>query len=498
MPTLKLPRLGEQTASATVKRWLISIGERFEAGDGLVEMEAEEALVLVKAGVAGILTEIVAGSGQTISCGSKLAQVEELGTAAVLEPKAEQNVSNAPENVPSDEVVPILMPLAGNTMEEGTVLQWLVSEGDTIEIGQILCEIETDKATMEYESPAAGRLARIVADVDVPVAVKELIAVLADDDATADAYLATQGATAEVVEVGVPANAAKTSVPDNGQHSIIETAIDKGGRVKASPAARKLAADRGVSLERIGAGRGPEGRILSQDIVNASVEPISDGNGGRRPMSKMRRAIGANLLQSKQSIPHFYLRITINAGPLHEFYRKQKRETGCSLNDLVVLAVARAMRDFPAVRSQIDGDDIVEFPHANIGIAVGVDDGLVVPVVMNVDSLSLAELATETKRVVQAGRSGVLENFGKGNFTISNLGMYGVEEFSAIINPPESGILAVSAMRETVVVENGAMSPGRVMTMTLSADHRVIDGLVGAKFMARLKEILEHPAEELS
>jgi len=498
MPTLKLPRLGEQTASATVKRWLISIGEQFEAGDGLVEMESEESLVLVEAGVAGILTEIFAGRGQTISYGSELAQVEISGKPAVPEEKTEQIVSSSSENIPSSEVVPILMPLAGNTMEEGTVLEWMVSEGDTIEIGQILCEIETDKATMEYESPAAGRLARIVADVDVPIAVKELIAVLADDDAVADAYLANQGTTAPAVKSAVSTSVVEAPVPYNGHQSITHAAIDTGGRVKASPAARKLAAARGVSLEAIGAGRGPGGRILSQDIMIAPAGTTSGSNGGRRPMSKMRRAIGVNLLQSKQNIPHFYLRITINAGPLHEFYRGQKPETGCSLNDLVVLAVGRAIREFPAVRSQIDGDHIIEFPHANIGIAVGVEDGLVVPVVMNVDKLSLAEVAEETKRVVQAGRSGVLENFGKGNFTISNLGMYGVEEFSAIINPPESGILAVSAMRETVVVENGAMSPGRVMTMTLSADHRVIDGLIGAKFMARLRKILEHPAEELS
>ena len=215
-------------------------------------------------------------------------------------------------------------------------------------------------------------------------------------------------------------------------------------------------------------------------------------------MSKMRRAIATNLQRSKQTVPHFYVRLSIDAGPLQGFYREQKPATNCSLNDLVVLAVGRAMRDFPAVRSQTDGDNIIEFPHANIGIAVGVEDGLVVPVVLNVDKLSLAELAKESKRVVEAGRKGVLENFGKGNFTISNLGMFGVEEFSAIINPPESGILAVSAMRETVFVEDGTMRPGRAMTMTLSADHRIVDGLLAAQFMQRLKQILENPAEELS
>ena len=215
-------------------------------------------------------------------------------------------------------------------------------------------------------------------------------------------------------------------------------------------------------------------------------------------MPKMRRAIGLNLQRSKQTVPHFYARLTINADPLFAHYREQKPRTNCTLNDCVVLAVGRAMAEFPAVRSQIDGDEIVEYPHANVGIAVGVDEGLIVPVVLNVDQLTLAPLAVETKRVVENGRKGKLENIGQGNFTITNLGMFGVEEFSAIINPPESAILAVSAVRETVIVENGTMRPGRVMTMTLSADHRVVDGLAAAKFLARLKEILENPSEALT
>ena len=188
----------------------------------------------------------------------------------------------------------------------------------------------------------------------------------------------------------------------------------------------------------------------------------------------------------------------IDAGPLFAFYREQKPKTNCTLNDCVVLAVGRAMAESPAVRSQTDGDEIVEYPHANIGIAVGVEDGLTVPVVLKVDTLTLAQLAPEAKRVVENARNGKLENLGQGNFTITNLGMFGIEEFSAIINPPESGILAVSAVRETVLVEDGTMRPARVMTMTLSADHRIVDGLVAARFLGRLKEILENPKEELT
>lgn len=505
MQTLKLPRNVQATDSATIRKWHVQPGQQFEAGSELLELEAREALVSVTAPIAGVLSEQLAGVGQTVEVGGDLARISAEDASAVsTEPQVESEsriVSDQHAEVGG--VEPILMPLAGNTMEEGTVLEWRVQEGDMIELGQILCEIETDKATMEYESPIAGRLARIVAPLNEPVPVKELIAVVADSDAAADAFLANQGSA---VASSPAASPQKTSTANSTQATqALDRAPavqDENGRVKASPAARKLAAERGLSLASVGAGSGPGGRILSGDLSHATsaaklAAPVS-AEGRRSPMSKMRRAIATNLQHSKQTIPHFYLRLTIDAGPMYSFYKQEKPQAQCSLNDLVVLGVGRAMREFPAVRSQIDGDEIVEFPHANIGIAVGVDEGLVVPVVMNVDTLSLAQLSQESKRVVEAGRKGVLENVGKGNFTISNLGMFDVEEFSAIINPPESGILAVSALRETVIVKKGAMRPGRVMTMTLSADHRIVDGLLAAQFMRRLKTILENPADELS
>jgi pyruvate dehydrogenase E2 component (dihydrolipoamide acetyltransferase) len=210
-------------------------------------------------------------------------------------------------------------------------------------------------------------------------------------------------------------------------------------------------------------------------------------------MSKMRRAIATNLQTSKQTVPHFYVKLTINADPLFAFYKAQKPATNCTLNDVVLLAVGKTVYDFPAFRSRIEGNDIVELPSANIGIAVSVEDGLVVPVIMGIERHTLASLPAESKRIVEAGRKGKLENVGKGVFTISNMGMLGVEDFSAIINPPESGILAISAVREDVIVKDGAMKAGRVMSMTLSVDHRVIDGALAALWMAKLKERLENP-----
>lgn len=512
MQSMTLPQIGNGITAATVVRWLKQPGEPFSPGDVLVELEIEDALVHIEASQAGTLARVVAQPRQTVKVGSELAQMAQMEAAGAPapQPKQETTVTGQPtaasppasSGTPGN-VTPILMPQAGNTMEEGTIISWKVAVGDRIEAGQVIGEIETDKATIDFESPDGGRLARFVAQEGEVVPVKQPIALLADNDADADAYLAVGGTAAPTaapataasgVAAGVAAAPAETRVSTGPPPTTAE------GRIKASPAARKIARERGMDLAALGAGSGPGGRILSADVQTAKLPAAvsADGQPVRRPMRKMRRAIGLNLQRSKQTVPHFYVRMTIDAGPLFAFYRQQKPQTNCTVNDCVVLAVGRAMAEFPGVRSQIDGDEMVEFPHANVGIAVGVEDGLVVPVVRSVESLSLARLAVEAKRVVENARNGKLENIGQGNFTVTNLGMFGVEDFSAIINPPESGILAVSALRESVIVENGAIRPGKVMTLTLSTDHRVVDGVLSARFLGRLKEILENPTEELT
>lgn len=518
MQSITLPELAGGPNAATVVRWMKQPGDAFSPGETLVELEVEEALVHLEASQSGTLVRVVAQPRETVTIGAELAQVEavsasdeqaqvEATSAPAPQSKPETTVTQEPSQTTGNaaNVVPLLMPQAGNTMEEGIVVSWKVSEGDQIKVGQIICEIETDKATIEHESPEAGRLARIVAQEDETVAIMQPIALLAENDADADAYLAEKGSTAAAAvatSAGAPADSSAA-----GAAARVEARVSAGpppvtaeGRIKASPAARGIAQERGIDLASLGSGSGPGGRILSTDVEKAKVGATVSGDGQaiRRPMPKMRRAIGLNLQRSKQTVPHFYLRLTIDAGPLFAYYREQKPATNCTLNDCVVLAVSRAMVESPAVRSQTDGDEIIEHPHANIGIAVGVEDGLTVPVVLKVDTLTLAQLAVEAKRVVENARKGKLENIGQGNFTITNLGMFGIEEFSAIINPPESGILAVSAVRETVLVEDGTMRPARVMTMTLSADHRIVDGLAAAKFLGRLKEVLENPSEELT
>ncbi|MHC4930349.1 MAG: 2-oxo acid dehydrogenase subunit E2, partial [Planctomycetota bacterium] len=208
--------------------------------------------------------------------------------------------------------------------------------------------------------------------------------------------------------------------------------------------------------------------------------------------------IGNNLLYSKQNIPHFYAKVTIDAGLLFTTYRTTKEQFKCSVNDFVTRACAKTISQYPTFRSQYKDTELIENPSTNIGIAVGTDEGLTVPVVIGADQMNLEQLAARTREVVESARNGKLEGMGQGVFTITNLGMFGVEEFSAIINPPESAILAVGAIREGVVVENGAVRPTRLMTVTLSVDHRVIDGVLAAQFLKTFKELLESPEQLIS
>lgn len=398
-------------------------------------------------------------------------------------------------------VVPLLMPEAGNSMEEGTILQWSVSVGDQIAEGDIVCEIETDKAAIEYESPTAGRLARIVAEEGDTIPVKEPIAYFADSDADLDRWLESQASTTSTDPSAQPSAGVNQGTAGAPTPTVAGTSSKTGSRSAASPAARRMAREQGIDLSSVASGSGPAGRILSTDLEGIDIHPplqvaaAADNSGTRRPLSKMRRTIGQRLQQSKQTIPHFYVRSTVRADRLYATQKQQADTTGCTLNDIIVLACGRALAEFPAFRSRLDGDSLVEEPGSHVGIAVGVDDSLVVPVVLDVQNMSLDQLASRTSQIVKDARDGKVAGMGRGVFTISNLGMFGVEEFSAIINPPEAAILAVAAVREAVIVENGWMRPGRVMTLNLSCDHRVVDGVAGAKFMARLKELLEAPEQ---
>jgi pyruvate dehydrogenase E2 component (dihydrolipoamide acetyltransferase) len=409
-------------------------------------------------------------------------------------------------------MIKITMPQAGQTMEEGTILSWRKNEGEQVNKGEILFEIETDKANVEVEAPGSGILRRILCPPGTTVPVLAPIAILADpaeevsrEEAEAVAELRSLlGGTSSVPQslaqkTAEHAPAVEKPTPSAPGEQTRESRAARpsppAGRLKASPLARKIAQERGLDLGALWPGSGPGGRILSADLGRAAIVAPAATEPGRRPMSGMRRAIARNLLLSKQTIPHFYMRLTIDAAPLQGFSRAEKAKYPCSVTDVITLACARVIREFPAFRSQLVGDDLVENPESNIGLAVGMEDGLRVPVLVGAERLSLRQVAEQARRVTEAAHQGKVEAMGRGVFTISNLGMYGVEEFSAIINPPEAAILAVGAIREAVIVKDGALRAGRVMTMTLSADHRIIDGLLAARFMGRLKEVLESPEQ---
>ena len=385
-------------------------------------------------------------------------------------------------------------------MEQGTIIKWRIQPGTCVKQGEILFEVETDKAVVEVEAVHSGRLSRIVVNEGESIAVKEPVAYLADSDAAVDAYLAgKKGSASAKAEEPMPQNTDSSEILEPLSHlDVSNTATEP---VKASPAARKCAAERQIDLTALKPGRGPGGRVLSTDVLGArpeSYDPrISQSAGGpvRKRLSKMRKAIAGNLQLSKQTIPHFYMRMTFNAGPMLDFFKEQKAKYSCGINDMLIAACARVIFQFPAFRSRIENEEFVEVREVNIGVAVSLEEGLTVPVLVGAERMSLEQIATNTRRIVESARAGKLEGSGQGVFTISNMGMFGVEEFSAIINPPEAAILAVGAARETMIVKDGAARIGWLMTVTLSCDHRIIDGVMAAQFLAQLKQILEAPAQ---
>ena len=509
--TIQMPELPGEAPDGTIRRWLKREGDAVRAGDVIALVETERGVVELASEHDGALGAILVPAGKTAAPGTPLAELAAAGEGI---PKAAPSPSAEKPAAPGARGVrPILMPKAGNDMEEGTLLRWAVAEGDQVKVGMVLFEIETDKATLEVESEFEGTLRRIVVKEGETVAVHTPLAYLADSEAALEAFLAAQGgepgAVSQTEETGKapaggPQREGSTAV---AAETAAATVLAGEGRVHASPAARKMAAEGGLDLGALaGRGSGPGGRILSGDLARAGAvsgtQPVAakaqpahkDPEGTvRKPMTPMRRAIARNLTQSAQTIPHFFMKTTVRAEHLEGMYRRLKPLIKVSFNDLLLAAVAHVMTHFPPFRCQVHGEEFLEFASCNIGMAVAVEDGLRVPVMMGVDKMTLVQLAQETKRVIQEARNGKSANAGKGTFTISNLGMTDTEEFTAIINPPESAILAVGKITDGVRVEQGEIRPARLLSVWLSSNHRVIDGITAARFLAELRKVLEAP-----
>ena len=402
--------------------------------------------------------------------------------------------------------IEILMPALSPTMTEGNLAKWHIKEGDKIRAGQVIAEIETDKATMEVEAVDEGTVGKImVAAGTENVKVNELIALLLDkgEDAKAlDGYKSKNASAAPAAADTAAATPAATSAPA-ATPAPAAPAIQYDGRVKASPLAKRIAAQEGVDLRGV-QGTGPHGRIVKSDVLNAPK-----GGAGRlfrnpvefveTPNNNMRKVIAKRLLESKTTVPHFYLSIDLNLDALLKarvaLNDKGKDKYKISVNDLVIKAVAMALKDVPDANAYWTDAAIRKFNNVDVSVAVAIDGGLITPIVKNADQKTIVQISSEMKDLAKRAKENKLspEEFQGGGFSISNLGMYGIKNFMAIVNPPQACILAVGAGEERVIVKDGQIVKANVMSCTLSVDHRVVDGAVGATFLQAFKSYIEEP-----
>ncbi|MDG1395010.1 MAG: pyruvate dehydrogenase complex dihydrolipoamide acetyltransferase [Flavobacteriales bacterium] len=408
----------------------------------------------------------------------------------------------------------VRMPRLSDTMTEGTVAQWHKKVGDPIAEGDLLAEIETDKATMEFESFQEGVLLHIGVEEGATAAVDSILAILGEKGEDVKSLLEADVTPAQVAEVEKPAAVEKVSVPTPVEIPVaapvaasvsapVQTS-NTSGRTVASPLAKRLAQEKGLDIASI-AGSGDGGRIIKRDVdtyqAPSVFASVNQESFTEEPVSQMRKVIARRLAESKFSAPHFYLSISVdmdNAIAARKAINALP-DTKVSFNDLVVKACAMALREHPTVNSSWREDVIRRNQHVNIGIAVAVDDGLLVPVVRFTDTKSLTGISGEVKEYAQKAKDKKLQpsDWEGSTFTISNLGMFGIDEFTAIINTPDACILAVGGIQQIPVVKDGQVVPGNVMKLNLSCDHRVVDGASGAAFLNTLKTYLQNPVTML-
>jgi len=416
----------------------------------------------------------------------------------------------------------VTMPLLSPSMTEGTVVKWLKKEGDAVKSGEIIAEVETDKATMDLEAFDSGILRKITAPAGSKVAVNGRIAIIGTKDEAIDESAAPAPASAPKQEA---APAAAPSAPGAGSASApypaspAPAAPSGGSRLKASPLAKKVATELNVPLANL-SGTGPGGRIVKRDVLAGQANGGSRGGSGgagwglhgsgpiakeeKIPLSNMRQTIARRLLESKTTIPHFYLEIEVDAAPLVELraslnkgFEKLPKPFKLSLNDFILKATAEAIRRVPGINCSFAGDSIQQYGSVQLAFAVAIPQGLITPVIRDAQDKTLKAISDEAKALAARAKEGKLkpEEYTTGTFTISNLGMYGIDRFSAIVNPPQAGILAVgNVVKKAVVNDADQIVPGQRLSLTLSCDHRVVDGAVGASFLQELRALVESPA----
>ena len=546
-----MPRLSDTMTEGVIAAWHKNIGDSVKKGELLAEVETDKATMDLESYKDGTLLHIGIQKGGKLQVNDLLAIIGNPGedisslvaangggseSAPAASPVTEKTTPAPAKEVPAptaqdvssasvaldlskiEEV--ILMPRLSDTMTEGVIAEWHKKVGDTVKKGELLAEVETDKATMELESYKNGTMLYIGAEKGAKVPVNSLLCVIGEEgkvDLEAIKAAASGGQVSAPASNNAP-EASSTAAASPVANSNEAAPSTTNGRVKASPLAKKLAADKGISLNEI-QGSGDGGRIVRSDIESykpssqkssAPAEapksmPAAAGGGEvsfeDRPVSQMRKVIARRLAESKFSAPHFYLTMSINMDKAVAS-RAQINEVApvkISFNDMVLKAVALALKQHPVVNSSWLGDNIRTNHHVNVGVAVAVEEGLLVPVVRFADTKGLAQIATEVKDFATRAKGKKLQpsDWEGSTFTISNLGMFGIDEFTAIINPPDSCILAIGAIQQVPIVKDGNVVPGNVMKVTLSCDHRVVDGASGSAFLQTVKSLLEEPLRML-
>lgn len=547
-----MPRLSDTMTEGVIASWHKKVGDTVKKGDLLAEVETDKATMDLESYKDGTLLYVGTDKGGKVQVNELLAIIGAPGedisslvkgggapaaapAAAPAPAPAGQKATPAPASAPAATAAPaaqgedisklegvILMPRLSDTMTEGVIADWHKKVGDTVRKGEILADIETDKATMELESYKDGKLLHIGAQKGEKIAVNDLLAVIGDESKIdlpkILAGAKNKGVSGPVAAGGAqPATTSQAAAPAaaNGTAPATGTlSVTADGRIKASPLAKKVAAEKGIDISQV-TGSGDNGRITKKDIDNfvpgksaaPASQPAAKGTVPAAPagqvsfedvpVSQMRKVIAKRLSESKFTAPHFYVTMAIDMDKAIES-RTRLNEVSpvkISFNDLVLKAVAAALKQHPAINSSWLGDKIRVNHHVNIGVAVAIEDGLVVPVVRFADTKTLSQIAAEVKDLAQRAKARKLQpaDWEGSTFTISNMGMFGVDEFTAIINTPDACILAVSAIQQVPVVKNGAVVPGNIMKLTLSCDHRVVDGAVGSAFLQTVKSLLEEP-----
>jgi pyruvate dehydrogenase E2 component (dihydrolipoamide acetyltransferase) len=546
---IRMPKMSDTMEEGVIAAWLKKVGDSVKPGDILAEVETDKATMELESYDEGVLLYIGVEEKDSVPVNGVIAIIGEKGEKFdhLLKESSETKSESKSESKSEEKAVPveekkesqseskpttekidtssinatvITMPKMSDTMQEGTISAWLKKVGDVVKSGEIIAEVETDKATMELESYEDGTLLYIGVEAGDSIPVDGVIAVIGEKGADFETLLKAQKSeqAEEPAEESKPEEPAKSEAPAASapvpNSPAPDTSTISGDRVKASPLAKKMAEDKGFDITQI-SGSGEGGRIVKRDIENfvpAAAAPVETASPQatsavgqesfhEEKVSQMRKVIAKRLAESKFGAPHFYLTMEINMDKSIEA-RKSMNEIApvkISFNDMVIKASAAALRRHPKVNSSWLGDKIRYNDHIHIGMAVAVEEGLLVPVIRFADSLSLSQISNQAKSLGGKAKNKELQpkDWEGNTFTISNLGMFGIDEFTAIINPPDACILAVGGIKETVIVKDGQMKIGNVMKVTLSCDHRVVDGAIGSAFLLTLKSLLEDPVRIL-